>query len=137
MVVWLAALMVACSNDARVDIHTVEVGLEEWGVHLSEAVITTPEVDLAVTNAGILQHEVVILRTDEPADGLRTVNGIIDLSGIDGTLVGEVADLSPGQHVDADIGLAPGRYVLFCNVPGHYDSGMHAVLTVRAGDVGG
>ena len=27
--------------------------------------------------------------------------------------------------------LAPGHYVVICNLPGHYASGMHADLTVR------
>jgi uncharacterized cupredoxin-like copper-binding protein len=26
--------------------------------------------------------------------------------------------------------LMPGKYMLFCNVPGHYAAGQHTVLTV-------
>lgn len=46
------------------------------------------------------------------------------------------ADAVGGTHLDAGesdtyaVELEPGRYVLFCNLPGHYESGQQVVLEV-------
>ncbi|HET7568860.1 MAG TPA: plastocyanin/azurin family copper-binding protein [Gaiellaceae bacterium] len=37
----------------------------------------------------------------------------------------------PGEHVDRRLTLRPGRYVLWCSLPGHRALGMQAVLVVR------
>jgi uncharacterized cupredoxin-like copper-binding protein len=36
----------------------------------------------------------------------------------------------PGSTRDLRVHLAPGRYVLFCNMAGHYLGGMHSNLVV-------
>jgi uncharacterized cupredoxin-like copper-binding protein len=36
-----------------------------------------------------------------------------------------------GAVRDLQVHLTPGRYVLFCNMSGHYLGGMHRVLVVR------
>jgi len=37
---------------------------------------------------------------------------------------GEVSELDPGKSGALTVALKPGKYVLICNVPGHFDSGM-------------
>jgi uncharacterized cupredoxin-like copper-binding protein len=44
--------------------------------------------------------------------------------------LGEIADLAPGKTGKLSLNLKPGKYVLFCNQPGHYKDGMIARLTV-------
>ena len=44
--------------------------------------------------------------------------------------LGEIADLAPGKTGKLSLSLKPGKYVLFCNQPGHYKDGMIARLTV-------
>jgi uncharacterized cupredoxin-like copper-binding protein len=43
-----------------------------------------------------------------------------------------VEDLRPRQTVTARFTLAEGRYILFCNEPGHYHDDMRANLMVGA-----
>ena len=45
--------------------------------------------------------------------------------------LGEIPNLKPGQHGKLTRTLKPGRYVLLCNEPGHFHSGMIATLTVE------
>lgn len=45
--------------------------------------------------------------------------------------LGEVSELEPGKDGSLSLNLKPGKYVLFCNVAGHYTNGMWALLTVN------
>ena len=45
--------------------------------------------------------------------------------------LGEIGDLPPGKSGALTLDLKPGRYVLFCNQPGHYHQGMATFLTVE------
>lgn len=44
--------------------------------------------------------------------------------------LGEVSELDPGQSGELGIDLKAGKYILYCNIPGHFVSGMWTVLTV-------
>ena len=45
--------------------------------------------------------------------------------------LGEISELKPGARGKLDLNLKPGTYLLLCNQPGHYKSGMFAKLTVE------
>ena len=42
----------------------------------------------------------------------------------------EVSELDPGASGSLTVALQPGKYLLICNVPGHYASGMWTEFTV-------
>jgi uncharacterized cupredoxin-like copper-binding protein len=44
--------------------------------------------------------------------------------------LGEISDLAPGKAGKLTLDLKAGRYVLFCNQPGHYQDGMRTTLVV-------
>lgn len=46
--------------------------------------------------------------------------------------LGEVSELDPGTSGALTINLKAGNYLLICNVPGHYDSGMWTTLQVES-----
>jgi uncharacterized cupredoxin-like copper-binding protein len=91
-----------------------------------------------VTNAGATLHSFHVLQTDEAPDALQTEGGevLLDqynvITETDGTLDG-------GASASLPANMEEGPYVVICNVPGHYDSGMHAGFTVTppAPDGGG
>ena len=43
---------------------------------------------------------------------------------------GMIDDMSTGQAGRMTVRLSPGRYVLFCNAPGHYAAGQHTTFTI-------
>jgi uncharacterized cupredoxin-like copper-binding protein len=45
--------------------------------------------------------------------------------------LGEIPDLKPGVRGKLTVNLKPGTYLLLCNQPGHYKSGMWAKLVVE------
>ncbi len=49
-----------------------------------------------------------------------------------GMAIGKIAksELAPGKSASVVFDLAPGKYVLFCNLWGHYKDGMHTAFEV-------
>jgi uncharacterized cupredoxin-like copper-binding protein len=83
-----------------------------------------------ITNGGAIVHQFVIARTDLPEDQLPVTKvGAVDVSAV--TVLSSSGDIIPGARTSLSVPLTPGRYVLFCNLRGHYQSGMHAGFVVR------
>jgi hypothetical protein len=90
-------------------------------------------VTFRVTNEGKATHEFVVVRTDLPADrlplgpdGLRVSEDAVDP-------LDELAAVPAGQTLELTLPLDPGAYVIFCNLEGHYLSGMRDPLLVTDG----
>ena len=45
--------------------------------------------------------------------------------------LGEVSELDPGKSGTLIVDVKPGKYILYCNLPGHYMAGMWTILEVR------
>jgi Sulfocyanin (SoxE) domain len=89
------------------------------------------EVILRVANQGPVAHELLVVR--EPAAGLPISRDGLTVNE-DRVQHDEVGVLEPADaHAQRDlrVSLTPGRYVLFCNMSGHYVGGMHHELVVR------
>jgi hypothetical protein len=86
------------------------------------------KVDLSVDNTGPDDHELIVVRATgalpRRADGLT-----VDEDAIEKQTAGS---LEPGiGKRDVSVDLSPGRYVMFCNMQGHYLGGMHHTFTVQ------
>lgn len=119
---------------------TVHVTVKEWSV-TADRTVRAGNVTFVVTNAGSMEHELLVLQTDTPPDRLPLTNagdppepvtsGADRVSEDDS--VGETGSpsLQPGESrtftIDA---MEPGNYVLLCNLAGHYARGMHTGLVV-------
>jgi uncharacterized cupredoxin-like copper-binding protein len=44
--------------------------------------------------------------------------------------IDEAEDIAPGTTATLTTDLKAGSYVIICNLPTHYESGMHAAFTV-------
>ena len=89
------------------------------------------EVSLQVTNAGPDTHELLVVRSNGKPLPLRSDGLTVNETRIDPRIVGVLE--GAGRHTTRTLRLhlAPGRYVLLCNMAGHYLGGMHTQLVVR------
>jgi uncharacterized cupredoxin-like copper-binding protein len=78
-------------------------------------------------NTGNRQHEMIVLKTDTPADQL-TVGADNKVS--EDASVGEISETDAGKTVTKTFDLAAGSYVLVCNIEKHYSQGMKSAFTV-------
>jgi uncharacterized cupredoxin-like copper-binding protein len=111
----------------------VNVLLGDFHVRPAVAVAPAGTVRFRILNQGPTTHEFIVVRTDRAPDKLPlqrdglTVNE--DAPGID--VLDEAEGLDIDDRQTLVLHLAPGHYVMYCNLEGHYLGGMHAALTVR------
>jgi uncharacterized cupredoxin-like copper-binding protein len=108
-------------------------------VTLAEFTITAPDTvtpgikTLQITNAGMMQHELLVFRTDLPPSAypIDPATGDLNEDGAGITKVSDGDNLDPGSTQSRSIDLSqPGTYSFVCNLPGHFRSGMVRTLTV-------
>jgi len=103
------------------------------GITLSTDHAKAGKVEFEVKNASSnMVHEFLILKTNMTFDQFpkNPQNpAVVDEDKLKGAK--ELSsDLDPGKSGKLTMDLKPGRYVVFCNQPGHFDGGMHLVFTV-------
>jgi len=86
---------------------------------------------LRVTNHGPDAHELIVVRTRDGRLPLRGDGLTVDEDAVEHSTVGALEPGQPGSRRELHLRLSPGRYVLFCNMSGHYLGGMRHVLVVR------
>jgi uncharacterized cupredoxin-like copper-binding protein len=106
---------------------------DSMGIMISAATVPAGEVTFQVKNSSAdIEHEMVVAALPDKAAGLPYVDDIARVDEeADGANLGEVAELAPGASGSLTIRLEPGTYTLYCNIAGHYASGMWVILTVE------
>lgn len=105
---------------------TVSVQLMEWMAMPTPARVRAGKVTFVVKNAGKLPHDFVVLRTNLAPSKLPMAGAKAKEVG----RVGRTPVFGPGMTKRLTVTLKPGRYVLLCNVAGHYMAGMRAAFRV-------
>jgi uncharacterized cupredoxin-like copper-binding protein len=108
----------------------IHVKLTDNAIQLDSGTAKPGRVTFEVNNAanGNTEHEFVVLKTDMDDAHLPVEKGHVTESRF--KKMGEVEDLAQGSTKRLSLKLAPGRYVLICNRPGHYEMGMHTSFVV-------
>jgi len=102
------------------------------GVRLSMNTVEAGKITFAVTNnSKDTIHEMVIAPVESEKQVLPYVAAENEVDEDNIGDLGEVSELDPGKAGALTLDLKPGKYVLFCNVAGHYMNGMWALLTVN------
>ena len=125
-------LLVSCGGDGNKKDQSsateVTTTLKEFAIDLTAQSATAGEVKFKLVNSGALPHEFKVIKSDIapdklPLDGPKVDEGKVDVS--------KKTDLAAGESRDVTFDLSSGRYVLICNVEGHYQAGMHAAFSVQ------
>ena len=127
----LILALAACSKKGLST--TVDVVEKEWSLQPSVASVKAGETTFVVKNDGTLPHELVVLKTDLPANGLhmRANDPTRADEDTDADNVGEVENSEVGSVVSVTLNLVPGNYVLVCNIEAHYKNGMFSAFQVK------
>lgn len=81
-------------------------------------------VTFVARNVGRIEHELVVVRTTLPHGSLsKHIRMAAHMAAH--------VHVAPGQTGRLRLSLRPGRYVLICDLPGHYEAGQHAAFVVR------
>jgi len=109
----------------------VVVTVSDFKVGLVQHNLPAGKVTFTVIGAGPSTHELVLFRSDlDPTKLPINAEGTeVDEEG-QGVQHVEVEDVKAGTTKQLTVDLTPGRYVLLCNLAGHYKLGMETGLTV-------
>ena len=132
--VLLACAATGCMASSGAAVETrINVTMKDFGIKVDRRVVPAGEVELHVHNRGPSTHEINVDRwagrsghISLQKDGVTADEAAPHLKRIDSI---EQVDL--GATKDLVVNLKPGKYVLWCNLEGHYLGGMHVSFRVR------
>jgi uncharacterized cupredoxin-like copper-binding protein len=95
------------------------------GIKLSRKSAPAGVVTFRVTNISKdTIHEMIVMQLQDPKKPLPYVDKENRVDEDKAGDKGEVSELDPGKAGSLTIPLKPAKYLLICNVPGHYAAGM-------------
>ena len=106
----------------------VNITLQEWAVLPDTLSVPAGSVTFNATNIGPMDpHELVVVKTDIPAAELPTrEDGAFDEEAEGVEVIGEIEEFDVGLTESLTLELAPGSYVLLCNLVEEEDGAMEA-----------
>ena len=123
LVVFVAGAALAGTASAGTSTTRVTVKLKEFAILASATAAPSGKVTFRVTNIGRINHEMVVMKSSLPSSKLPVnANHRVVETGV----VGEAGDVHPGQTKTVTLRLPAGRYVLLCNIAGHYKAGQYS-----------
>ena len=128
-----AVVVLGCGGSAeRVAVQRLDVTLRDFTIEPERRVVAPGLTEFRAFNEGPTVHELILVRTDVggaglplQADGLTAVE---EAPSVEFVLADEGIDL--GERGGFQVELTPGKYVLYCNLEGHYLGEMYADLAV-------
>ena len=118
----------AATNDTS-ETPNVYIEMSDFKLVPDHPAVAAGHVVLGIRNHASMQHELKVIKTDLAPDQLP-VDGATAKASEDGK-VGELLNISGGASRKLVLELTPGKYVLICNVAGHYQLGMRVGLEVQ------
>lgn len=123
----LATAPVAMASKAPAPV-TITMGKgSPFQTSVSPSSVAAGKVAFTLVNRASMTHEAVILKTNTRYDKLPVKNSKASEAG----KVGAITKVAGGKSKKLTLTLAAGRYVIICNLPGHYQAGMRVAFTVK------
>jgi uncharacterized cupredoxin-like copper-binding protein len=104
----------------------------DFQINVQPARVRAGDLRLIVHNKGPDTHELLVVRelNFHAQLPIRADGFTVDEEALEKVMVGSVDGAAPGSVRRFSLHLRPGKYVLFCNMAGHYMGGMQAELVV-------
>jgi uncharacterized cupredoxin-like copper-binding protein len=139
-VAMLGLTVPACGGGGGGDTE-VKVGLNEYKVTPNPVEVKSGTLRFEADNLGSIKHEMVMVRAKDAAALAKDATGAVDEEKIaESDKMGELADIAAGAKKAKSFKLAPGSYVIFCNITdqnpdgttlNHFKQGMSETFTVN------
>jgi uncharacterized cupredoxin-like copper-binding protein len=110
---------------------TIRVSERDFKIGASRVSVRAGKVDLVVDNHGPEAHELIVARENDQGLALRSDGLTVNEEALKPYEAGSLEPGQAGRVRRLQLDLKPGRYVLFCNMSGHYLGGMHTELVVH------
>ncbi len=140
LVIGLGYGVAACSSDDGGEAG-VDVTLSEFIMRPKPKTVDSGDVRFTGDNVGGETHELVVVEADDAAALPTDADGSVIEEDLPGAgVIDEIEGIKSQTAKRKTMKLAPGRYVIFCNitdrqpdgtVTSHFAEGMHAELTVK------
>jgi uncharacterized cupredoxin-like copper-binding protein len=117
----------AAGTMARPSDRRIAVRAKEYSFAPHAIAAKAGKLKITLRNNGRVEHELILLRTNRAPGSLRVEHGRVS----EAASVGEISDTRAGKIASHTFKLKPGRYLMVCNVRGHYQQGMRGRLTVK------
>lgn len=123
------------SSDAQVPEMGMGMGGDlaqaKMGINASPKAVRPGLVTFKVTNlASKIIHEVIVAKLPDGVDKLAYDEAATMVKEDTLQTFGSVKEIDPSRTAALSLTLKPGKYLLYCNLPGHYMAGMWTVIDV-------
>ena len=105
----------------------VSVALVEWKLLPGQVTVRAGRVTFVVRNEGTMDHEFLVLRSDRHHHSLKVKGG----QAVETGRLGEIPKIPAGTSKRITLKVPRGKYIMLCNMLGHYQAGQYASLRVR------
>lgn len=106
----------------------VTVDMKEYAITVSPATFKAGSIKFGIRNNGAMVHDFDLIKTDVAFDKLPLDTG--SGKAKDDGLVKQMINIAANRSTTLTADLAPGNYVIVCNIPGHYQLGMRVAFKV-------
>jgi uncharacterized cupredoxin-like copper-binding protein len=119
------------TGSARSGANAVAVRMKEFAFVPGNVTAQAGKVTIAARNTGSVPHELVLLKADRPPGALPAKGAGAAEDGPGVRVLGRTGHVAPGASGRLTENIRPGVYVMICNLPGHYRSGMYGSFTAK------
>lgn len=110
---------------------TLEIKMGDFFFEPKNVTTQAGPTTIKAPNVGKVEHELVVFKSDLDPAKLPTKGPEVDeeeLEEMGAEEAGEI-EAEPGETESKEFDLTAGKYVMICNIPGHYEKGMYGSLT--------